>query len=103
MTCSKCVTQVAYHQRFQVAYHLQAPNEIKYIKTKRNIRNTSKQENKSISEKDKPQRIHPQLEATRTRRPSKVNTIVPQLSKCLKFEAIRGDQTDQMICILTKR
>ena len=25
--------------------------------------------------------------------------IVPQLSKCLKFEAIRGDQTDQRICI----
>ena len=25
--------------------------------------------------------------------------IVPQLSKCLKFEAIRGDQTDQKICI----
>ena len=25
-------------------------------------------------------------------------TIVPQLSKCLKFEAIRGDQTDQRIC-----
>ena len=26
-------------------------------------------------------------------------TIVPKLSKCLKFEAIRGDQTDQRICI----
>ena len=25
--------------------------------------------------------------------------IVPQLSKCLKFEAILGDQTDQRICI----
>ena len=25
--------------------------------------------------------------------------IVPQLSKCLKFEAIRGDQTDQRIRI----
>ena len=25
--------------------------------------------------------------------------MVPQLSKCLKFEAIRGDQTDQRICI----
>ena len=25
--------------------------------------------------------------------------IVPQLSKCRKFEAIRGDQTDQRICI----
>ena len=25
--------------------------------------------------------------------------IVLQLSKCLKFEAIRGDQTDQKICI----
>ena len=41
---------------------------------KRNIRNTSKQENKFTSEKDKPQRIHSQHEATRTRRPSKVNT-----------------------------
>ena len=33
--------------------------------------------------------------------------IVPQLSKCLKFEAIRGGggrgQNDQRICILTKR
>ena len=28
---------------------------------------------------------------------------VPQLSKCLKFDAIRGDQTDQRICIQTKR
>ena len=27
------------------------------------------------------------------------DTIVPRLSKCLKFEAIRGDQTDQRICI----
>ena len=26
-------------------------------------------------------------------------TILPQLSKCLKFEAIQEDQTDQMICI----
>ena len=26
-------------------------------------------------------------------------SIVPQLSKCLEFEAIRGDQTDQRICI----
>ena len=29
----------------------------------------------------------------------KYSIIVPQLSKCLKFEAIRGDQTDQTICI----
>ena len=28
--------------------------------------------------------------------------IVPQLSKCLKFEAVRGDKTDQMIWIWTK-
>ena len=41
---------------------------------KRKIRNTSKQENKSTSEKDKPQRIHLQREATKTSRPSKVNT-----------------------------
>ena len=33
-----------------------------------------KQENKSTSEKDKPQRIHPQHEATGTSRPSKVTT-----------------------------
>ena len=26
-------------------------------------------------------------------------SIVPQLSECLKFEAIQGDQTDQRICI----
>ena len=30
-------------------------------------------------------------------------SIVPQLSKCPKFEVIRGDQTDQRICIQTKR
>ena len=28
-----------------------------------------------------------------------VTLIVPQLSKCLKFEAIQRDQTDQKICI----
>ena len=32
-----------------------------------------------------------------------VVTIAPQLSKCLKFEAIRGDQSDQRICIQIKR
>ena len=30
---------------------------------------------------------------------AKLKTIVPQLSKCLKFEAILGDQADQRICI----
>ena len=34
---------------------------------------------------------------------SSTQVIVPQLSKCLKFEAIRGDQADQRICIQTKR
>ena len=27
------------------------------------------------------------------------SSVVPQLSKCLKFEAIRGDRTDQRIGI----
>ena len=33
----------------------------------------------------------------------KALTIVPKLSKCLSFEAIWGDQTDQRISISTKR
>ena len=28
-----------------------------------------------------------------------VHTIVPQLSECLKFEAIRGEQNYQRICV----
>ena len=40
---------------------VKASNEIKHTMTKRNIRNTSKQENKPTSEKDKSQRIHPQV------------------------------------------
>ena len=30
---------------------------------------------------------------------TKIRPLVPQLSKCLKFEVIRGDQTDQKACI----
>ena len=63
------------HRQRKVQFtQLKASNEIKHTNTKRNIRNTSKQENKSTSEKDKPQRIHPKHEATKTSRPSKVNT-----------------------------
>ena len=67
------ITEIRRQRKVQFT-QLKAPNEIKHINMKRNIRNTSKQENKSTSEKDKPQRIHPQQEATKTSRPSKVNT-----------------------------
>ena len=67
------ITEIRKQRKVQFT-QLKASNEIKHTKTTKNVRNTSKQENKSTSEKDKPQRIHPQHEATETSRPSKVNT-----------------------------